>query len=397
MRFTQLLAFRYTFGRGKKGAVALISRVASFVVGVAVFAFFIVLAVFGGLREFGLAYTHAFDPDIVVSAKKDARLKTSDSILTAVYNHPKVERVSVTLSQKMMLRFREQTAFATVIGVDSLFKNVVDGETMVGEWVQPDANELVLGIGVLTQLDGAAYDHPEGVTMLVPKKSGRSLLNQQLFRKQKALVRGVFQLGESIDETTAFAPLGMLREFLRIPSAQADALYLRLSPKANADVVQNQLTHSIGAAYRVRTKAELNPALYKMLQTERIAVIAILTLVLIIALFNVVGAIIMTLLEKKDNIKTLYHLGAPLSRLRRVFFVQGLLLTASGSFVGLFLAFCLVILQQTCSLVFVPGTYLAYPVALEWSSLWIVLGMVGGLSALVSWLTSGVVKGVVAR
>ncbi len=397
MRFTRLLAFRYAFGRGKKGAVALISRFAAFVVGVAVFAFFIVLAVFGGLREFGLTFTHAFDPDIVVEKTQEARLSLNDSVLAPVYEHPEVDYVSATLSQKMMLRFGDQTAFAKVIGVDSLFTKVVDGETMVGEWVQPNAHELVLGIGVLTQLDGAAFDHPDGVTLLVPNKHGQSVLNQQPFRTEKALVRGVFQLGESVDETVAFAPLGMLRAFLRLPSTQADALYLKLSAGADARAIRRGLAQTMGAGYRVRTKAELNPALYKMLQTERVAVIAILTLVLIIALFNVVGAIIMTLLEKKENIKTLYSLGAPLASLRRVFFAQGVLLTASGGFTGLLLAFVLVLLQKNFSLVTIPGAYLAYPVALEWSSLWIIIGLVGGLGGLVAWLTSGVVKSVVKR
>jgi lipoprotein-releasing system permease protein len=256
---------------------------------------------------------------------------------------------------------------------------------------------LVLGIGVLTQLDGAAFDHPEGVTLLVPNKRGQSVLNQQPFRTEKALVRGVFQLGESVDKTVAFAPLGMLHAFLRISSNQADALYLKLSADADARAIQRDLAQIMGADYRVRTKAELSPALYKMLQTERVAVIAILTLVLIIALFNVVGAIIMTLLEKKENIKTLYSLGAPLSSLRRVFFAQGVLLTASGGFLGLLLAFVLVLLQKNFSLVTIPGAYLPYPVALEWSTLWIIIGLVGGLGGLVAWLTSGVVKSVAKR
>ncbi len=134
-----------------------------------------------------------------------------------------------------------------------------------------------------------------------------------------------------------------------------------------------------------------------MLQTERIAVIAILSLVLLIALFNVVGAIIMTLLEKKRNIKTLYQLGAPLPKLRRVFFIQGILLSGTGSAIGLALAFLLVYAQKSFSLIHIPGSYLPYPVALEWSTLWIILTLVGGLSTLVSWLTSRVVKGVVVK
>lgn len=397
MRFIRLLALRYTFGLRKKVAVTLISRFAAFVVGVAVFAFFIVLSVFGGLREFGLEFTHAFDPDIYIESAKDPYINTEDRALAVLKAHPEISLVSATLSQEMMLRFEDRTAFANIIGVDSLFRRVVSGETMVGEWVEPNAYELVLGIGVLSQLDGAAYDHPEGVTLLLPNQKRKSVLNQQPFRAQTALVRGVFQLGEALDETTAFAPLSMVQKVLQVPAHQASALYVKLQPNTDDTDVQTTLQQQLGNDYRILTKTGRNPALYKMLQTERVAVIAILTLVVLIALFNVVGAIIMTLLEKKENIKTLHQLGAPQTRLRTVFFTQGLFLSFVGGGMGLLLAVAFVWLQKTYALVQIPGSYLPYPVALEWSALWTVLLVVGGLSTLVAWLTSGVVKGVLTK
>ena len=397
MRFIRLLALRYTFGLQKKVAVTLISRFAAFVVGVAVFAFFIVLSVFGGLREFGLEFTHAFDPDIYIESTKEPYINTKDASLDVLKTHSEIALVSATLSQEMMLRFEDRTAFANIIGVDSLFRAVVAGETMVGEWVEPNAYELVLGIGVLSQLDGAAYDHPEGVTLLVPNQKNKSVLNQQPFRAQMAFVRGIFQLGETLDETTAFAPLSMVQDVLQVSTHKASALYIKLHPEADDTSVQNTLQQLLGNNYRVLTKTGRNPALYKMLQTERIAVIAILTLVVLIALFNVVGAIIMTLLEKKENIKTLHQLGTPRGTLRAVFFMQGLLLSLVGGGIGLLLAMTFVWVQKTYALVRIPGSYLPYPVALEWSSLWTVLLVVGGLSIVVAWLTSAVVKAVVIK
>ena len=157
MRFTRLLALRYTFGLRKKIAVTLISRFAAFVIGVAVFAFFVVLSVFGGLREFGLQFTHAFDPDIRISSAIRGQFNMEEAVFVAVQNHPEVALTSATLSQEMMLRFEDRTASANIIGVDSLFYAVVAGETMVGDWVQPGAYELVLGIGVLSQLGGACH------------------------------------------------------------------------------------------------------------------------------------------------------------------------------------------------------------------------------------------------
>lgn len=395
MRFTRLLALRYTFGLRKKVAVTLISKFAAFVIGVAVFAFFVVLSVFGGLREFGLQFTHAFDPDIRITSATSGQFNIDEDVFMTVQNHPEVALTSATLSKEMMLRFEDRTAFANIIGVDSLFYAVVAGETMVGDWVQPGAYELVLGIGVLSQLDRAAYDHPGGITLLVPNKRGAGVLNQQPFIAQSAIVRGVFQIGASIDENTAYAPIDMVQQFLRTRENQASALYIKLTDDADEIAVQQDLQKIVGNDYNTKTKAELNPALYKMLQTERVAVIAILTLVVLIALFNVVGAIIMTLLEKKGNIKTLHQLGATAPSLRRVFFMQGLLLSGLGSGIGLLLAILVVWLQKSFAVFSIPGSGLPYPVALEWSSFWTVVLVVGGLTTVVSWLASAVVKGVV--
>ena len=397
MRFTRLLALRYTFGLQKKVAVTLISRFAAFVIGVAVFAFFVVLSVFGGLREFGLQFTHAFDPDIRITSATSGQFNIDEDVFVTVQNHPEVALTSAALSQEMMLRFENRTAFANIIGVDSLFYAVVAGETMVGDWVQPGAYELVLGIGVLSQLDSAAYGHPEGITLLVPNKRGAGVLNQQPFSAQSAVVRGVFQIGASIDETTAYAPIDMVQQILGTRENQASALYIKLTDNADEIAVQQDLQKIVGNNYNTKTKAELNPALYKMLQTERVAVIAILTLVVLIALFNVVGAIIMTLLEKKGNIKTLHQLGATAPSLRRVFFMQGLLLSGLGSGLGLLLAILVVWLQKSFSFFSIPGSGLPYPVALEWSSFWTVVLVVGGLTTVVSWLASAVVKGVIKQ
>ena len=397
MRFTRLLALRYTFGLRKKIAVTLISRFAAFVVGVAVFAFFVVLSAFGGLREFGLQFTHAFDPDIRITSAISGQFNIKEGVFVAVQNHPEVVLTSATLSQEMMLRFEDRTAFANIIGVDSLFYAVVAGETMVGDWVQPGAYELVLGIGVLSQLDGAAYDSPEGITLLVPNKRGAGVLNQQTFSAESAIVRGVFQIGASIDDNTAYAPIDMVQKILRAPENQASALYIKLTDAANEIAVQQDLQKIVGSDYSIKTKTELNPAIYKMLKTERVAVISILTLVVLIALFNVVGAIIMTLLEKKGNIKTLHQLGATAPSLRSVFFTQGLLLSGLGSGVGLLLAILVVWLQKSFDFFSIPGSGLPYPVALEWSSFWTVILVVSSLTTVVSWLASGVVKGVIEQ
>lgn len=147
-----------------------------------------------------------------------------------------------------------------------------------------------------------------------------------------------------------------------------------------------------GPNFVVLKKSELNPALYRMLQTERLVLYMILSLVMVIALFNVVGAIVMMVLDKKSQLRTLHALGAPIDLLRKVFFTQGLLLSATGAGVGLMIGFIIVAVQFWGEFFKVPGTSLSYPVVLTLENLFVLLGVWGSFSALAAWLSSAVVR-----
>jgi lipoprotein-releasing system permease protein len=128
--------------------------------------------------------------------------------------------------------------------------------------------------------------------------------------------------------------------------------------------MRDEIQNILGNKVVLKNRAQLNDALYKMLNTEYLAVYLIFTLVLIIALFNVIGSIIMMILDKKKNLNTLFNLGATLKDIRKVFFYQGVLMTFIGGFVGLGIGFVLILLQQTFSLIMITPS-LAYPVSLK--------------------------------
>jgi lipoprotein-releasing system permease protein len=139
-------------------------------------------------------------------------------------------------------------------------------------------------------------------------------------------------------------------------------------------------------------KEALNPALYRMLQTEQIAIYLILSLVLIVALFNVVGAVVMMVLDKREQLQTLHGMGSSVREIRYIFFYQGMLLSGVGGAVGLLIGIVVVVAQFVGEFVLIPGTQLPYPVRFSFENLIVLVVIWVVLSVLAAWIASAVVR-----
>jgi lipoprotein-releasing system permease protein len=183
-----------------------------------------------------------------------------------------------------------------------------------------------------------------------------------------------------MDYGYAFAPIRFVRN---LTNASADAyteININLVEGAKVNDVIDGVQATLGASFEVIEKEALNPALYRMLQTERIAIYLILSLVLIIALFNVVGAVVMMVLDRREQLQTLHGMGSPLHEIRNIFFYQGMLLIV------------VVVAQSVGEFVLVPGTQLPYPVRFSFENLMALIVIWAGLSVLAAWIASAVVR-----
>jgi lipoprotein-releasing system permease protein len=180
-----------------------------------------------------------------------------------------------------------------------------------------------------------------------------------------------------------------------LTNASADAyteININLVEGAKVNDVIDGVQATLGASFEVIEKEALNPALYRMLQTERIAIYLILSLVLIIALFNVVGAVVMMVLDKREQLQTLHGMGSPLHEIRNIFFYQGMLLSGVGGGVGLLVGIVVVVAQSVGEFILVPGTQLPYPVRFSFENLMALVVIWAGLSVLAAWIASVVVR-----
>jgi lipoprotein-releasing system permease protein len=271
-------------------------------------------------------------------------------------------------------------------GVDQNFSRVNDVKKTIyhGQWVAPDTYQAVVGYGIANNLSMGLFDFTNILEAFVPKPGKGSVTNmEQAFNKTELIPVGIYAISEDLDAKYVFADLGLVQELMQYQPNQISALEVKLSPGANEQAVIGQINKIFNGKLAVRTRAQQNDSLYKMLNTENIAVYLIFTLVIIIALFNLIGALIMMILDKKANLKTMLSLGASVNDLRKIFLLHGSLLTVAGGIIGLTLGIGLILAQQHFSLFMITES-LPYPVVFSWANVFVVLVTIIALGILSS-------------
>lgn len=216
-------------------------------------------------------------------------------------------------------------------------------------------------------------DYNNAFEVFVPKPGRGTIENpDEAFNKTDVFPVGIYAISEDLDSKYVFADLGLAQELLEYKTNQISHLEIKLKKDADETVVIQKLQAIFNNKITVKNKEQLNEALYKMLNTENIAVYLIFTLVIIVALFNLIGALIMMILDKKGNLKTLFNLGTDIKDLRNIFLLQGTLLSVFGGIIGLLLGIVFVLLQQQYELIMITPT-LAYPVVFTFENVLIVM------------------------
>jgi lipoprotein-releasing system permease protein len=394
MSFSLFVARKYRLSSTKFNTVQLISRFASFVIGVAVCAFFVIQSVFSGLHDFGLSYSSFLDPDLKIRAIDSTSFVLTDSVLAQLEKTQGVSGSAPVFSKEVVLRFEQQNKLISLLGVDDRFDKLfaISNLIPVGRMVSSAGEEILLGYGTAIELGAGLYDYDGFIECLLPKQGFINPLDSNPFVSQWATNVGLFQISEEIDYDYAFAPIRFVRNLANASPDTYTEINVNLVKGAKVNDVIERVQATLGASFEVIEKEALNPALYRMLQTERIAIYLILSLVLIIALFNVVGAVVMMVLDKREQLQTLHRIGSPLEEIRNIFLFQGMLISGVGGVVGLLIGVCVVVAQSVGEFILIPGTQLPYPVRFSIENLIVLVIIWVGLSVLAARIASAVVR-----
>jgi lipoprotein-releasing system permease protein len=390
LNFPLYIAKRYLFSKSKNNAINIITGIAAVGIVVGAMALFVVLSVFSGLREFSLSFSNDFDPDIKGTAVTGKFFTLTSQQEQKLNQIPGIASYSKVLEERVLFFFDGKEQVTYLKGVDSKFTqtNVVEQNVVNGKWLKPNTIEVVIGYGISEKLSLGLYDFNNPFEVYVPRK-GKGVIESEAeaFNKTRLIPVGIYAISEDLDQKYVFCDLTLAQELLELQPNQLSGLELKLKPNADEASVMKAVADLFQNKLQIRNRAQQNATLYKMLNTENIAVYLIFTLVIIIALFNLIGALIMMILDKKSNLKTLHSLGSDIKDLKKIFLLQGSLLSVFGGLVGLILGIIIVLIQQQFKWVMITES-LAYPVVFSIQNVAIVFATIVSLGVVSSWIAS---------
>jgi len=393
--FSLKIALRYFFSKSSQTVINRINGFAFFMVVTATASLFVVLSAFGGLKDFGLSFSESFDPDYQIQPREGKFFNVSDSVFTALSKIKGVIAAAPQIEEKVFLSYNEKNQVAYLKAVDQNYTSVVTIEDLVtlGDWLSFDGADVVLGFGLAGNLGVGVYDYTAFLNLTVPKKKKQSILNQSPFNQVSSIVVGLYQINEELDKKFVFSRLELAQNLLELQPQQYSSLVLKIDPSVSQGELTEALTPLFDKPIKIVSRAEQNAALYKMLNIEHLAIYFIFSLVMLIGLFNVVGALIIMILDKQRQMKILLSMGATPQKIQSVFFLLGMLICSIGGLIGLVLGSIMVLVQYHFPFIYVPGTNLSYPVLYQVENLLIVMTtlMVLGLLS-TAWAIRGLDK-----
>lgn len=392
MNFPFYIAKRYLFSKSSNNTINIITFIATLGVIIGTLALFIVLSGFSGLRTFSIGFLNTSDPDIKITSIKGKSFHFNSEIETILKKEEGIAYYSKVIEERAFFDFHNKTHIAYIKGVDNNYINVnkIDTTVYIGTWLDTEIPlGVVVGNGISNALSIGVFEFIEPLKIYVPKPGKGYITDpKNAFSQINTQPIGIFALTDEIDKKFTFLPLELSQVLLNYTSNQISSIELKVDENFDRTALISSLNSKLGSNFKIETREQLNAVFYKMLNTENLASYLIFTLILIIALFNVIGAIIMMILDKRDNLKTLYSLGATIKEIKMVFILQGFLLTAFGLFIGLFAGIILVLLQKKYHLFMITQS-LAYPVEFTFLNVFTVVITILILGFLASKIASG--------
>lgn len=339
---------------------------------------FVVLSVFSGLRDFSVQFTNNLDPDLKLNATSGKSFFISPAQVMQLKAINQIQSSSKVIEERVLFNFVDKQMVTYLKGVDANFVNVngTSKKIFSGFWLKPTTYQVVIGYGIASKLSLGLLDFNNQFEVYVPKAGKGTIENEEdAFNKSVLIPVGIYNISDDLDSKYVFADLQLTQQLLQFKPNQISGIEIKLRPNANKEAVIKEIVTIFDNKVQVKTREQLNETMYKMLNTENIAVYLIFTLVIIIALFNLIGALIMMILDKKNNLKTLTHLGVELKNLKFIFLFQGVLLSFFGGVMGVILGCILVVVQQQTNFIMVSES-LPYPVVFNFFNLFVVLATI---------------------
>ncbi|MDD2191303.1 MAG: ABC transporter permease [Bacteroidales bacterium] len=353
MNLPLYVAWRYFFSKKKLKVINIISLISLIGIAITTMALLVVISVFNGFTSVGTKILSSSNPPLLIEAKK-SKVFSLDSIpFNKIKSLQKVYAISPVLKENALISFGQSQGLVLMKGIDeSYYKiNRIDTSIVYGRFSLKSfgTDACVLGIGVAANIGMPNNAERMGaiIQLIVPKREGRiSISQEETFNSQDILYSGSFRMDAQMDEDNVFLPIGFVRELLDYDNNEVSSVFIR--PKSDNDIkkLKSEIKELVGEDYEVKDIFEQEPIYQKVVKVERLGVYVILSFIIFIATFNVMGSLSLLIMDKKKDILILRSMGATLGSVRSIYFLNGLMLSFVGAVIGLLLGIGVCLVQQ---------------------------------------------------
>jgi len=390
------IARRYLFAKKSTNAINIISTISVVGVFVGSAALIIILSVFNGFEEVVLKMFNTITPELVISPTSGKTFNPDTAYFAELRKNPKIYSFTEVLSENALLKYDDKQSVGLIKGVstDYLKNKRLDSITIQGDFILQNNGkpQAIIGSAIQNYLMVNINDPFTPLQIFSPKKGikASSINPGDDFTVLSIPVSGIFEVQQDFDNM-AIVPLNFARKLLQ-EERDISSIEINLNKGINTDDFKEEIEAKIGQHFLVKNRIQQNRVLYNILGTEKWAVYIILTFILIIAIFNIIGSLTMLVLEKLKDIAILSSLGAGKRLIKSIFLIEGMMITMAGCIFGLLVGLTFCLLQQKFGWVKMSQENLlmsnAYPIALKWTDFVLVFVTVSLFSFVASALSS---------
>jgi lipoprotein-releasing system permease protein len=353
----------------------------------------IVLSVMNGFENIITQMYNSFNPDIRIETVKGKTIDVAEFPLSKLKKIDGIVNYSEIIEENALIRYKDKQQIVVIKGVDDNFEKVseIKSKIVEGKFLlkNQQADFMVLGYGIYDNLEIQLNDYKSQISIYIPKRDKEiSLDPSQAFNNEQIFAIGAFSIQQDFDTKYVIVPLRLAKKLLNYES-EISAIELSIDKNKNVENIQQEIKQLIGDNYTIKNRYQQEEMLYKIIKSEKIAIFLILSFIILIAAFNLIGSISMLILEKKQDIVILRSLGASGSLIKKIFLAEGLMISFAGAFIGIILGGIVCLLQQEFGIIRLQGSGSfiidAYPVKIQISDILKVAVIVTIIGFIAAW------------
>ncbi len=359
-------------------------------IGIGTMALIIVLSAFNGLETLVEDLYASFDPDLKITIVDGKTFNADEFPKDKILAIPEVEFINASLEEVALIKYEDKQTIATIKGVENSFYLMSGMDSLLIEGVinhdKESNNNIVLGWGIADKLALFISNSSNQISVIVPKRGNKKGLSPESeFNKRIAYASGIFSVNPDFDTKYVLANLGFVQQLLKHEN-RISSIELGIKKGSDWKQVKSKVQQAIGEKYKVETRYEMNELVYKTNKTEKWITFLILSFILVIASFNIIGSLTMLIIDKKKDVWILKTMGTSKSDIRKIFFAEGMLINLLGAISGMALGAFVCWLQIQFGLLRLDGGVVDfYPIELNISDFVNVSAIVIIIGILASW------------